>query len=208
MAARPTWKGFLKISLVNIPIRVFPGDRLGGDHQLQPAACGVSDAHPAEALVPALRARSADVRDRQGLRVREGPLRRGQRGRHGQGPAGVDPGHRPRAVHRRGVDRSDLRRASVLPRPRRADGEGGVRGHARGHEGEGRHRQARALRPRVPGRRAGAREGAGDVHDAPRRRSAQHGQHRGARRRPDQDQAGRDQAREAGDRQLRRRRSI
>src|SRR4029453_13419763 len=24
MAARPTWKGFLKISLVNIPIRVFP----------------------------------------------------------------------------------------------------------------------------------------------------------------------------------------
>jgi len=24
MAARPTWKGYLKISLVNIPIRVFP----------------------------------------------------------------------------------------------------------------------------------------------------------------------------------------
>jgi DNA end-binding protein Ku len=24
MAARPTWKGFLKISLVNIPVRVFP----------------------------------------------------------------------------------------------------------------------------------------------------------------------------------------
>ena len=27
MAARPTWKGYLKISLVNIPIKVFPGDR-------------------------------------------------------------------------------------------------------------------------------------------------------------------------------------
>src|SRR5215203_3613963 len=24
MAARPTWKGFMKISLVNIPVRVFP----------------------------------------------------------------------------------------------------------------------------------------------------------------------------------------
>src|SRR5512138_1495789 len=24
MAARPTWKGFLKVSLVNIPIKVFP----------------------------------------------------------------------------------------------------------------------------------------------------------------------------------------
>src|ERR1700755_940914 len=24
MAARPTWKGYLKVSLVNIPIRVFP----------------------------------------------------------------------------------------------------------------------------------------------------------------------------------------
>ena len=29
-----------------------PGDRLGGDHQLQPAARRVPDAHPAEALVP------------------------------------------------------------------------------------------------------------------------------------------------------------
>ena len=24
MAARPTWKGYLKISLVNIPVKVFP----------------------------------------------------------------------------------------------------------------------------------------------------------------------------------------
>ena len=24
MAARPTWKGYIKISLVNIPVRVFP----------------------------------------------------------------------------------------------------------------------------------------------------------------------------------------
>ena len=30
MAARPTWKGFLKISLVNIPIKVFPATESSG----------------------------------------------------------------------------------------------------------------------------------------------------------------------------------
>src|SRR5512134_3834760 len=29
MAARPTWKGFLKVSLVNIPIKVFPASESG-----------------------------------------------------------------------------------------------------------------------------------------------------------------------------------
>src|SRR3981189_2150332 len=29
MAARPTWKGYLKISLVNIPIKVFPATDAG-----------------------------------------------------------------------------------------------------------------------------------------------------------------------------------
>src|SRR5687767_3518465 len=30
MAARPTWKGFLKVSLVNIPIKVFPATESSG----------------------------------------------------------------------------------------------------------------------------------------------------------------------------------
>jgi DNA end-binding protein Ku len=30
MAARATWKGFLKISLVNIPIKVFPATASSG----------------------------------------------------------------------------------------------------------------------------------------------------------------------------------
>jgi DNA end-binding protein Ku len=30
MVARPTWKGFLKISLVNIPIQVFPATESSG----------------------------------------------------------------------------------------------------------------------------------------------------------------------------------
>ena len=31
MAARPTWKGYLKVSLVNIPITGLPGDRIERD---------------------------------------------------------------------------------------------------------------------------------------------------------------------------------
>ncbi len=30
MAARPTWEGFLKVGLVNIPIKVFPATESSG----------------------------------------------------------------------------------------------------------------------------------------------------------------------------------
>ena len=76
MAARATWKGYLKVSLVNIPIRVFPAtdsaasvsfNQLHGECQTriqQKKWCP-----NCEREVPQLRAG-------QGLRVREGPLRR------------------------------------------------------------------------------------------------------------------------------------
>ena len=73
----------------------------------------------------------------------------------------------------------------------------------RGHAGQGRHRQARPLRPRVHRRRPAAREGAGDVHAAVGRRGAQHVADRGTRRRAGQTEARRGQARAAGDRDLR-----
>ena len=72
MAARATWKGFLKISLVNIPIKVFPATGIGCHPLVQSAPRRVSNAHPAEALVSALQPRSAQFGDRQGLRVRKG----------------------------------------------------------------------------------------------------------------------------------------
>ena len=122
MAARPTWKGFLKISLVNIPIRVFPATDSAATISFNQLHAECQTRIQQKRWCPHLRAGSADVGDRQGLRVREGPLRRRERGRHGEGPARVDPGHRPRAVHRRRRDRSDLRRAPVLPRARRRDG--------------------------------------------------------------------------------------
>jgi DNA end-binding protein Ku len=54
MAARATWKGFLKISLVNIPIQVFPATESSGTiafNQLH----GECHPHSAETLVPTQR---------------------------------------------------------------------------------------------------------------------------------------------------------
>ena len=57
-------------------------------------------------------------------------------------------------------DRSDVRRPHLLPGAGRRDGGRRVRGDARRDEGQGRHRQAGAVRPRVSGRRAAARAAA------------------------------------------------
>ena len=132
-----------------------PGDGLRGIGQLQPAPRRVPDPHPAEEVVPEVRARGAQRRARQGLRVREGALRRRLRGGHREGPAGVDPRHQPAAVRRARRARSHLLRAALLPGPGHAGRGRRVRGHPRGHGRQGRHRQGRALRPRIPRRRRG-----------------------------------------------------
>ena len=119
MAARPTWKGYLKVSLVNIPVKVYPGDRVERDDLVQPAPRRVPDPHQAEEVVPEVRARSHLRRGRQGLRVREGPLGRRRRRGHRQGPHRVDQGHQPGAVRRRRRHRSDVRGPGLLPGARR-----------------------------------------------------------------------------------------
>ena len=131
-----------------------PGHRDERDDLVQPASRRMPDAHPAEEVVPALQPRSAELGDRQGLRVREGALRRLVRRGHREGPARVDPRDRSRAVRRRVVDRSDVRRPDLLSGAGRRRRLRRLRGHARRDEGEGGHRQAGAVRPRVPRRRA------------------------------------------------------
>ena len=51
MAARATWKGFLKVSLVNIPIKVFPATESSSHDRVQPTPRRVPDSDSAEALV-------------------------------------------------------------------------------------------------------------------------------------------------------------
>ena len=202
MAARPTWKGLSQDQPRQHPDPGVPGDRLGGDDQLQPAARRVPDPHPAEAVVPELRARSADVRDRQGLRVREGALRgHRQRGRHREGPARVDAGHRPRAVHRRAPRSIPI----YVERPYYLAPDGAMATEAFAVMREGMKGKAGIGKLALYGREylvaVQAREKGLVMYTLRHaRRSAQHGQHRGARRRAREDQAGRDQAGEAGDR--------
>ena len=101
MPARSTWKGYLKISLVSIPIKVFPATDAQATLSFNQLHARVSDAHSAEALVPALRARGAQHRDREGLRIRERAATSSSRKRTSKGPRRIDPGHQPREVHRR-----------------------------------------------------------------------------------------------------------
>jgi DNA end-binding protein Ku len=59
MAVRPTWKGYLKVSLVTIPVKVFPATESA-------AALSFNNCMPSarrafsEALVPALGARGVN----------------------------------------------------------------------------------------------------------------------------------------------------
>ena len=119
MAARPTWKGFLKISLVNIPVRVFPATDSA-------ATISFNQLH-AECQTRIQQKRWCPTCERE---VPMSEIVKGyefEKGRYvvmseediGQGPARVDARHRPGAVHRRVGDRSDLRRAAVLPGARR-----------------------------------------------------------------------------------------
>src|SRR5581483_7622509 len=178
-------------------------DRRRRDAQLQPAPRRMPDAHSAEALVPEVRARSPEHRHRQGLRVRQGTLRRRRGGGSAEGPCGVDASDRAREVHGRYGHRPDLSGAAVLSGARRPGGEGRVRRDSRRHEGHGRHRQGRALRPRVPREGAAARKGTRHVHAAPRRGNPQHGGDRRARRHAGDREARGSEAGQTGDGDLR-----
>ena len=117
MAARPTWKGFLKISLVNIPVRVFPATDAA-------ATISFNQLH-AECQTRIQQKRWCPKCERE---VPISEIAKGyefEKGRYvvmteddmAKVRPGVDARHRSRAVHRRCRDRPDLRRASVLSRP-------------------------------------------------------------------------------------------
>ena len=205
MAARPTWKGYLKVSLVTIPVRVYPGDRVER-HDLASTSS-----------TPSARPRSSR---RSGARTASArsPPPRSSRATSSRRAAGwwwtrrTSPRSRPSrpaiinlmqftdadAIDPMYVDKR------LLPGARRADGRRRLRGDARGHAGQGRHRQGGALRPRVPGRRQAAQAGPGDVHAAPRRRDP-HASTRSTScaRCRGKVKPGRGEARQAGDRDLR-----
>ena len=208
MAARPTWKGYLKISLVNIPIKVFPATDAGATLSFNQLHAECQTRIQQKRWCPSCQREVPNTDIVKGYEFEKGRYVRRQRRGHREGPGRLDARHQPRAVHRRCRDRSDLPRAALLPGAGRPGGEGGVRGDPGRHEGKSGDRQSRALRPRVPGEGPAARAGPDHVHAAPRQRDPQHGRHRRARRHAGEDQAGRGAAGAAGDRHLRRRRRL
>ena len=161
MAARPTWKGYLKISLVNIPIKVFPATDAG-------ATLSFNQLH-GECQTRIQQKRWCPKCERE---VPNTDIVKGfefEKGRY--------------VV----VDEEDIEKVRVdstrvinlekftddtaidpiyLERPYYLAPDGPVAREAfavirEGHEGQGRHRQGGALRPRVPGEGAAARAGPG-----------------------------------------------
>ena len=182
MAARPTWKGFLKISLVNIPVRVFPATDSA-------ATISFNQLH-AECQTRIQQKRWCPHCERE---VPMSEIAKGYEFEKGRYVVmNEDDIAKVRPESTRVIDLVQFTDASAIDpiyveRPYYLAPDGTMASEAfavmrEGMKGQGGHRQAGALRPRVPRRGPAAREGAGDVHAATRRRSAQHGRHRRARR--------------------------
>ena len=170
MAARATWKGYLKVSLVNIPIRVFPAtdsaatvsfNQLHEECQTriqQKKWCPHCEREVPNAEI----VKGYEFEKGRYVVVTEDDIAKVR-------PASTRVIDLQQFAERDELD-PDLLRAALLSGAGHAGRRRRLRGHPRGHEGQGRHRQGRALRPRIPRRRPGAREGPGDVHAAPGRR--------------------------------------
>ena len=199
MAARPTWKGFLKISLVNIPVRVFPAtdsaatisfNQLHGECQTriqQKRWCPNCEREvPNSEIVKGYEFEKGRyvVMDEEDIsKVRPESTRV------------IDLVQFTDAV---AIDPIYVERPYYLA----PDGQMGMDAFAVMREGM--KGKAGIGKLALYGREylvavLPERQGPRDVHDAARQRSAQHGQHRGARQRSREGQAGRDQARQAGD---------
>ena len=182
MPARPTWKGYLKISLVTIPIKVFPATDAGATlsfNQLH-AECQTQDS--AETLVSALRARGAEHGHRQRLRVRKGTTTLSWTKRTSRRSASI---RRASSTSRSSPTDSAID-PIYLERPYYLAPDGPVASEAfavvrEGMEGMAGIGKVALVRPRVS--REGAAAGARPhhVHAQARRRNPRDGRHRRAR---------------------------
>ncbi len=132
------------------PRERLPGHR-GEDASFQPAARRGRRADPHEARVLDRRGRGRLRAHREGLRVREGPLRDPHRRRLRGDPGGILPSDRHPAVRRARGDRPDAVQEVLLPGARR-DRRQGVRAAARSAQPfrQGRDRQGQLPRQGAP----------------------------------------------------------
>ena len=151
MAPRASWKGYLKLSLVSCPVRLYPATSAERAHQLQPAAQGHPQPDQHEAGRSRARAGRA-VGPRQGLRVR---------GQASTSSSRIPTSRRCRiesnhtmnieAFVDEGDGRCHLPGRALLSGAGRRDGRGDLRRAARGHAevGQAGDRAAGAVEPRA-----------------------------------------------------------
>ena len=182
MAARPTWKGFLKVSLVTIPVRVYPATESS-------ATISFNQLHE-ECQTRIQQKKWCPHCERE---VTSAEVVKGYEFEKGRWV--VVPDEDIAKVKTEStkvinllqfadddeIDPMYVDKAYYLA-PEGADGRRRLRGDARRHGGQGRHRQGGDPRPRVPGGGQAAQAGAGDVHAAPRRRDPHHRSDRRAAR--------------------------
>ena len=144
---RAMWKGAISFGLVTIPVAVYPATE-EKTAALQPAPARTWGASGTSAC--ARRTASRRLRaHREGVRVREGPLRRADRRRLRRRTGRVEPRDRHPAVRRPRRDRPDDVQEVLLPH--RRDRREGVHAPARGDEpGRGRHHEGQLPRQGAP----------------------------------------------------------
>ena len=150
MAARPYWKGQIRLALVSIPVEIYSATRSGATIAFNQIHEPTGKRIKYEKVVPGVGAVDPDEIVK-GYRVQQGQLRPARRRGARGGQAGEQEDARAHPVRRRARDRPALLRAALLCRAGRRPRRGGVRRAARGaarHE-EGRARPARAARPRI-----------------------------------------------------------
>ena len=115
--ARAMWKGSIAFGLVNIPIELYSATR---DHRPKFRLLHAKDESPVryERVCQTRRQTRRLGRSRQGLRVREGPVRRPHQGRLQDRRAREDEDDRHPRLRRSEGDRRALFRDAVLPAAR------------------------------------------------------------------------------------------
>ena len=115
MAARATWKGYLKVSLVNIPIRVFPATDSAATISFNQLHGECQTRIQQKKWCPKCEREVPNAEIVKGYEFEKGRYVVVDGGGHREGPPGVDAGHQPAAVRRARGARSDLLRAALLP---------------------------------------------------------------------------------------------
>ena len=194
MAARPTWKGYIKVSLVTIPVQVYPAtessatisfNQLHADCQTkiqQKKWCPKCEIELTQAEI----VKGYEFEKGRWVVVEEEDIAKVK-------TESTKIINLLQFTDADAIDPMYVDKAYYLA-PEGADGRRRLFGDARRHAGQGRHRQGRDSRPRVPGRRQAAQAGHGDVHAASRRRDPHHRSDRRAARSARQGQPGRDEA--------------